>query len=142
MQMERYDRKCMIGCGVKHRQSPIHLMCSVVPAMTSSERREKEKELQRVREDIMKEKEELREIQQELQQIRENVNMQEQGMKRLQKEYDNLNRDYQYLHLQNQRELSRYQSILASRANHQIDDSSLPTTEELRHADTIVSYGV
>ena len=70
------------------------------------------------------------------------MDMKEQGMKRLQRESDDLNHDYQCLYLQKQREFSHYQSILASRTNRQISDSSLPTTEELNHADTIVSYRV
>lgn len=142
MQTERCDLKCMIEYGLRYRQSSIRLMCSSVPAMTNLERREKEKELERTKEDMKKEKEELREIHQELQQIREEMDMKEQGMKRLQRESDDLNHDYQCLSHSKQREFSHYQSILASRTNRQISDSSLPTTEELNHADTIVSYRV
>ena len=52
MQMERYDLKCMIEYGLRYRQSSIRLMCSSVPAMTNLERREKEKELERTKEDM------------------------------------------------------------------------------------------
>ena len=51
MQTERCDLKCMIEYGLRYRQSSIRLMCSSVPAMTNLERREKEKELERTKED-------------------------------------------------------------------------------------------
>ena len=142
MLMERCEQKCRRNDGVRHRKSSIRLPCSASPTITSVERREKERELQRVRDEMKNETNELRDIRVQFHQILEDVEKREQGLERLQREYEDSNRQYQCLHMQNQRERSRYQSLISSKAQHLIDESSIPTTEELTHATRIVSFGV
>lgn len=95
-----------------------------------------------MKDDVIREKEELSVIQKELQEIQEKAAIQNQLINQLERESHECEHNYQNILLQKERDATQYQSVITSLSRLQINQEALPEDEVLKHADTVISLVV
>lgn len=95
-----------------------------------------------MKDDVIREKEELSVIQKELQEIQEKTAIQTQLINQLERECHEFEHNYQHILHQKERDGTQYQSVITSLSRLQINQEALPEDEVLNHADTVISLVV